>query len=495
MDAFLENLERKDVSFVWKRRLTVIAFCIRMFLIGVEYGIILPSVWLYLKTFNVETWFLGLVVASYTAAAMLCLPIVGRVFDKTKRTKELIMVMNMFEFVGNIIYALPFSPWLPLCGRFIAGLGDGFFAAASGEICHVFPGQKRTGIFALLEVGRVLGITLGPSLNFFLQKVDFKIGGWHINYATAPGLFMALVWFLMEIVTIFMVYNLSKQKLEEKDDTEINLETKKSPPEEKHSIAETAVDEHESDDKKPLLSSPDKSPTSSKRTSKSNGTFPLTTSSDERELNQPTLQETIIELCALEIIAIFYTDLVLWLAQTEFEVLAPLLTQEDFGWKESLLSIIYMVGGVELIVIFLCIWYFSSKLNIEDTFYLLFSLALTTCGVLLMIVYQAKRTDRTASITIFCIICFLVFTSIPLNLVASKSLLTKITRQETQGFTQGVYSSVSRIALILGPILGSAAFHNLALFGSMMALCCVVAFIWLVLCLERIRLRAMTSGV
>ncbi len=485
LDEVLQNLERKDMSFVWKRRLTVSAFCIRMFLVGVEYAIILPSVWLYLRSFKVETWFLGCVVAAYSVAAMISLPVVGRVFDKTRRTKEILFVMNLFEFVGSLLYALPFSPWLILTGRFIAGLGDGFYAAASGEITHVYPAAKRTGIFALLEVGRVLGITLGPSLNFFLQDINFNIGKWHINYGPAPGLFMAFVWIIMQLITIFMVFDLSKKEVaEEEEYEEINLETKKQPEEpDNHQIIETKFDDQsekitEDDDKKPLLSSPNKSKKETKETH-----------------SELTMKEAIMELASFEILAIFYTDLVLWLAQTEFEVLAPLVTQEDFKWKETYLSIIYMIGGIELIVIFLLIWYLGNKINVGDIFLLLFSLCLTTCSLLLMIVYQAKRSNHNAGIAIFIVICFLVFFSVPLNLVASKSLLTKITREETQGFTQGAYSSVSRIALILGPVLGSSAFHSLALFGSLMALGNVVAFVWLVLCLDRIKKRIQMKSV
>ena len=482
LDSFREKLERRDMSFVWKRRLTVTAFCMRMFIVGVEYAIILPSVWLYLKNFKTGTWFLGLVIAAYAIAAMISLPIVGRVFDKTRRIKEILFVMNLFEFLGSLIYALPFSPWCILAGRFIAGLGDGFYSAASGEVTHIFPASKRTSIFALLEVGRVLGITLGPSLNFFLQNVDIHIGSWHIYYGPAPGLFMAIVWLLMQIVTTFMVFDLSKKEVDEYEGfTEIQLETKKKPDDpDKCQIIETKIDERpepevlvEEDDKKPLLSSPSKKPQKG----------------FEDSSDGPTLYTSIMELCSLEIFAIFYTDLLLWLAQTEFEVLAPLLTQEDFKWKETYLSIVYMAGGIELIVIFLLIWYFGSRLHLEDTFLLLFSLCLTTCSLLLLIVYQAKRSDRNAGIALFLLVCFLVFFSVPLNLVASKSLLTKITREETQGFTQGAYASVSRIALIMGPILGSSAFHNLALFGALMAVGNVVAFVWLVLCLNRIKTR------
>lgn len=488
LDSIIQNLEKKNMSFVWKRRLTVTAFCIRMFLIGVEYAIILPSVWLYLKTFNVKTWFLGLIVAAYSVAAMISLPIVGRLYDKTRRTKEILLAMNTFEFLGSLIYALPFSPWLLLTGRFLAGLGDGFFAAANGEITQVYPASKRIGVFALLEVGRVVGVTLGPSLNFFLEDVDFYISKWHIFYGPAPGLFMAVVWLLMQLVTFFMVFDLSKNEVEEEMEhfTEIKLETKKRPDEpDKYQIIETKFDDpedkgqlkHENcqDDKSPLLSSPK---LKSRRRSAS-----------EDEPDAPSLQEAIMELCSIEILAVFYADLFLWLAQTEFEVLAPLFTQEDFKWKEKYLSGVYIVGGCELVIIFVIIWYIGGKMKVDDSFMLLFSLCLTTCSLLLLIVYEAKRTSHTAGIIIFLLTCFLVFFSVPLNLVASKSLLTKITRPDTQGFTQGVYSSVSRIALIAGPIMGSAAFNNLALFGALMALGNVVAFVWLLLCLNRIRKR------
>ena len=488
LDEILENLERKNVSFVWKRRLTVTAFCIRMFLVGVEYAIILPSVWLYLKTFNVKTWFLGLVVAVYTIAAMISLPVVGRLYDRTRRTKEILYVMNTFEFLGSLIYALPFSPWFMLFGRFLAGLGDGFFAAANGEITRTFPSSKRIGVFALLEVGRVIGITIGPSLNFFLENIDFHIADWHIFYGPAPGLLMAIVWLLMQAVTFFMVFDLSKGEVAEEAEsfTEIKLETKKktaSPDE--YQIVETRIDDpvdkeingtvHQHDDKSPLLANQEIK------------VKERTHSEDSSE--EPSLHDAIMELFSMEILAIFYADLVLWLAQTEFEVLAPLVTQEDFQWREKYLSGIYIVGGSELIIIFVLIWYLGGKFSIDDTFMLLFSLCLTTCSLLLMIVYEAKRSDRRACIIIFLLICFLVFMSVPLNLVASKSLLTKITRPDTQGFTQGVYASVSRIALILGPVLGSSAFHNLALFGALMALGNVVAFVWLLLCLNRIKNR------
>ena len=204
-----EGLE-KDPVFIRKRKATVACFIIRMFLLGCEYAIILPSIWLYLKRFEAAPWFLGIVIAVYPTAGVVSLPLVGWAFDKTKRTRTLLLILNAFEIVGNVVYSLPLSRWFVFFGRMFAGFGDGFYAIASSEIVFTYPASQRTGIYALLELGRVLGITFGPALNFFLVKVDFSIGIWRIDFGTAPGLFMALLWILSQVLTVYYVSDLSR---------------------------------------------------------------------------------------------------------------------------------------------------------------------------------------------------------------------------------------------------------------------------------------------
>ena len=153
-------------------------------MIGVEYSVVLPSALLYMETFNVSSVFMGLVIAAYPFAGMISLPIFGWIYDKTKKTKQLILLLNLFQIVGNILYAIPYSKWLPLSGRFIAGLGDGFIACAIGEIANIYPKSSRTAIMSLLELGRVLGLILGPTINFFIGKRTYYLGKWRLDYAT-----------------------------------------------------------------------------------------------------------------------------------------------------------------------------------------------------------------------------------------------------------------------------------------------------------------------
>lgn len=511
-DQRFEGLE-KDPVFLRKRKATLICFFIRMFLLGAEYAIILPSIWLYLKRFNVETWYLGIVVAIYPTAAVVSLPIVGRVFDKTKRTKELILVLNMFEIIGNVIYAIPYSKWFIFIGRCLAGLGDGFYACATSEIVHTYPLASRTGALALLELGRVLGLTFGPAFNFFLVKVDFKIGRWSIDSGTSPGLFMAILWLLSEIITIFYTSNLSALVEERaRYQPNIKLDTKIPPPKDYEidfrRVRETSLCESVLDvtygDEKPLI--PKQYRKHFKCYKSANGKTiiddsivtdddfqeeDITTDAVEESVqieSQKSFLQTMLEIVlSTEIMAIFYCDLVLSLVQTEFEVFLPLITQEGYGWKETETSGVYMVGGVWLMFVFFLMYKFADKSKVKDQHYMVISLVLTTFALILLMCEVLEETKLKVRVAIFCVICVFVFSSIPLNLVAAKSLVTKLTPRETQGVTQAMYSSISRISLILGPILAASAYSHRLVFSACMGCLCILGLIAMVLLLRKIR--------
>ncbi|XP_012560431.1 uncharacterized protein LOC100212592 isoform X2 [Hydra vulgaris] len=506
-DSRFENLE-KDAVFIRKRKATVACFITRMFLLGAEYAIILPSIWLYLKKFNVEPWFLGIVIAVYPFAAIISLPVVGYLFDKLKRIKEIILILNSFEIIGNIVYAIPISKWMVFMGRFLAGLGDGFYACATSEVVHTYPVSQRTGIFALLELGRVLGITFGPALNFFLSKVDVQIGGWRIDSGTSPGLFMALLWILCQVITIYYTSNLSLL-IEERaryypniklDTRGLNFDCSK----ESKRMRETSLCESLNDEE-PLISQTklsfklykstngalyvDDNLTEEESWAESNNSD-FSTSLNSSKILPPKsdLLKLFLTLCTTEILCIFYADLVLWLAQTEFEVLLPLITQESYNWGENYVSVVYMVGGVWLMIVFFLIYKFAEKLKIKDQHFILISLIFTVLALLLMMCEQIPDSkDIKKRLPIFISICVLIFSTIPLNLVAVKSLVSKLTPREKQGLAQGVYSSIGRVALILGPILASAAFSHLIIFATVMSVLCIIGLVWFVLNLGNIR--------
>ena len=470
-DSVIQELEA-DPAFARRRRMMMSTFILRMFLIGAEYSVILPSVWLYVKSMMSDSWIIkpawvmGVIVAIYPLSAMISLPISGIIYDKTRKTREIIFVLNIFQIMGNIIYAIPSSIWNPLLGRLIAGIGEGFIASVVGEVSISYLEKHRTGMLSLMELGRVLGLILGPSLNFFIYKADYRIetslGTWHLNNATLPGVILACGWILHSIITLLCVTNVSKSIMDKKSESTELLNKQPVDSEKKVPVDDGIIMEGVSldTDKDGLIKEPQDvgSVTES------------VTSIEDKE--SPSFIDTCVDLFAFDFFVLFFVDIILWTAQDIFEVLLPLVTEEEFGWSQQYVGLVYVIGGIELTVIFILMYALGHKYPVQDSYLIILSLFFTLWSMALMILETYVQTLLSKQL-VFAGICVLVFASIPLNLVACKALLTKIIEPERQGVVQGLFSSITRIALIIGPMLGSIAFPHRVIFAIVMAVCCV----------------------
>ena len=196
-------------TFVEKRNLTLFAFSTRMFFMGVEYAVIFPSVWLYLKIFHVDYWYLGLVLSAYNMVGIVSTALVGHLVDVSRKVRFTGFVWNLAEIAGNFLYSMPFWVGLPLIGRMVAGFGEGFISAMWGELARVTTTEQRTRYFAILKGSNLLGAALGPAFNLFLKEIDFNIGVWPIDFRTSPGFVMGLIWIVVTILMLVCVFDLS----------------------------------------------------------------------------------------------------------------------------------------------------------------------------------------------------------------------------------------------------------------------------------------------
>ena len=454
--------------FILKKRLLLVTFFVRYLFVGAEYSVILPSVLLYMESLAASKMFMGVVVAAYPLAAIISLPLFGYLYDRTKRTKELLLVLNGFQIIGNILYSLPYSKYLPVIGRFLAGLGDGFITLVVGEVTYLYTKTSRIGILSILELGRVCGMTIGPTLNFFLEKKSYFVGTWMLNSNTLPGVIMATCWLIMEAITVFCAFNLTKELLNaEKTD---NL----------HQPLVEVKDEEQFTDQLSEFESSD-------------GDDSFTDASEaetKKEIPQEELSYwgSISELFSIEFFIIFAVDLVLWFSQTIFEILMPYVTEFEYKWTSQITGSVYMVGGILLLVIFLAIYLLGEKCGNKDVNLLLFSLILTQIALGLMM-YETIQKKYWARVTIFCSVSLLVFTTIPFNLVCSKSLLTKLMRPELQGMVQGISSAISRLAMIGGPLLSGIIFTNRKEYAAIASVFCYTTLVALFCSLQRISKR------
>ena len=116
--------------FGWRRghrrtMLTFFTICLFGFMTGVEYAVILPTAFDYVKTMSNADIYVGLILSFYSISGSIAGIIMGKISDVTGKVKILILVSTVFEIVGNILYFVTKRIHVVLLGRLIAGIGMG----------------------------------------------------------------------------------------------------------------------------------------------------------------------------------------------------------------------------------------------------------------------------------------------------------------------------------------------------------------------------------
>ncbi|XP_055864547.1 uncharacterized protein LOC106067077 [Biomphalaria glabrata] len=186
-----------------KKRMMYAVFVIIFISGGVEYAVILPTLWLYLHTsYDSPEYMLGLVLSAYSVAAFFSSPLFGRLSDRIRCTKQIFLVCSTFELVGSFLYFVGISQWLCVGSRFISGFGAASEAIALAEVSRYTTEKERTGIISNLVASRQIALLIGPGLNVFLREANFTIGIFEVNKFSSPGAFMVIMWSLLLLIIL-----------------------------------------------------------------------------------------------------------------------------------------------------------------------------------------------------------------------------------------------------------------------------------------------------
>ena len=151
------------------------------------FGIIVPLLPFYAKSFNAPAWQIALIFSAYSVGAFFGEPFWGRLSDKYGRKPLLISTI-----MGNCLcyLALAFAPniWAAFVIRLIGGLAAGNGAVIQGYIADVTPPEKRARQLSYQGAAWNVGLIVGPSIGGIFAHPNMGPIGFQVPLFIASGL-------------------------------------------------------------------------------------------------------------------------------------------------------------------------------------------------------------------------------------------------------------------------------------------------------------------
>src|ERR1700754_1500426 len=158
-----------------------------MFVNLVGFGIVVPLLPFYAKSFQAPAWQMALIFSAYAAGAFFGEPFWGRISDRFGRKPILISTV-----CGNCLcyFALAFAPniWVAFAVRFLGGLASGNGSVIQGYIADVTPVEERAGRMSMLSAAYNLGFIVGPALGGLLAHPSAGHAGLRLPLIVAASL-------------------------------------------------------------------------------------------------------------------------------------------------------------------------------------------------------------------------------------------------------------------------------------------------------------------
>ncbi|XP_073445317.1 major facilitator superfamily domain-containing protein 8-like isoform X1 [Dendrobates tinctorius] len=462
----METEAQPDILIRRKQKLTNAAIGLIFLLSGIEYAVILPTVWLYLQSLDAQPFFLGLVLSAFSLTELLSGPVFGYWTDRTGKTKNVILLSNCFEIAGNFMYFVGISKWFLLGSRLVAGVGAGAGASIFGYLTRCSSSKDRVPVFAMAMACRQAGLLIGPAFNVFLRYCTFHIGPFHVDKFSAPGIFMCALWTLMQLVVIFMFYDLTPSPLEL---PHLEREPLLKQADSQSSLFGAINCVHDQSSNQDEFSSLENPNTSS--------VLPITNNqicSQDLERNG-TSKESLVGLVREEIVVLLTAQFVTLFNQTALETLVTPLAQTYLGFEDLQNSLLYFLCGIEMLFGFLVVRTLSRCWS--DRLLLVFGLFICNISCIWCLLFLAKpKGSYSFLLAEFVIGVFLQVLGLPFVSVSQVSLFSKVTAEKTQGFNHGLRRSVGGVATILGPLWAAGLTQNLyIMLGTMMGLLLLIS--------------------
>lgn len=140
----------------------------------VGFGIILPVLPLYARKFHASPTVIGVMIASFSVAQLICSPLWGRVSDRLGR-KPVLIVSLAGTAIGSLLTGLAGGVGLLFVGRIIDGASGASVSVAQASVADIASPQERARLFGLLGAAFGLGFVFGPALGAVFALVNARL--------------------------------------------------------------------------------------------------------------------------------------------------------------------------------------------------------------------------------------------------------------------------------------------------------------------------------
>jgi len=162
----------------------LIVVCLALFTDMLIYGMVVPLVPTYVRTFGVSQGAIGLLFGSYAAALLPATPLFGLLADRVGRRGPLLWGLLGLA-AATLLFAFAGSFPLLLLARVLQGIsGAATWTAGLALLADVAPPQTRGRTMGLAMSAMALGTLVGPTFGGFL----YEWGGYRLPFLIAAGI-------------------------------------------------------------------------------------------------------------------------------------------------------------------------------------------------------------------------------------------------------------------------------------------------------------------
>ncbi|CAM4828963.1 unnamed protein product [Rotaria magnacalcarata] len=383
-----------------QRLSTLLIIGVVSFLTGVDYAIILPTAWGYLKTFTdlkADGIIMGVLLSGFALSGAIAGLIFGHLSDVGVSLKKLVLIGVGFKIIGNILYFIGISFYVVIIARVIAGIGMGLVPPILAEISRRSTSETRTQLLAKILACRQIGLFIGPCFTIAFKSMNFEFAGIRITLHNAPGLFMAILWITIWILTVFFFFDVAKPASAQKK---------------------------------------------------------LSDGWNKKALCYAWNTATVT--CRKPVaIVLLITCFIAYFNQAALETTITPFSNIQFGWKELEVSIVFAVAGIEITLVYIALHFITKKIN--DQTILLFAYTLLSIACLIgVLVLPFAKVGSKKYLPVFLLFVGFDILALPLIAVTSTSLFTQQMSYDQQGVGQGIQRVFVNGAAVLGPLFAGA---------------------------------------